>query len=139
MTGTLNVLSKHSVLSSNVKIIPNENLGSPVPANILTVSIQNLPTQLDEISLAEDFWKVLRKHRPDEMEIWDIYTRQLVYSVAPDHPKWDGGIYACVHFKNVQPNFRIGIHPFPLSSTTQLKLIYQICPRNFPWLRLDQT
>jgi hypothetical protein len=100
MTGTLNVLSKHSVLSSNVKIIPYDNLGSPVPANILTVSIQNLPTQLDEISLTEDFWKVLRKHRPDEIEIWDIYTRHLV---APDHSKWDGGIYACVHFKNTPP------------------------------------
>jgi hypothetical protein len=78
--------------------------GPPVPANVMAVSISNLGSQIDEISVAKEFFEALNRYRPEEIEVCDIYTRYMVFPEWPQKPKFCGSIHACVLFKNSPPN-----------------------------------
>lgn len=77
--------------------------GAPVPANILTVSVDGLPAQTVLHKVGKDLYDALNKYRPEEIEVWDIFARYQTFQNAPNAPNFPGKIFACVRFKQCPP------------------------------------
>jgi hypothetical protein len=77
--------------------------GSPVPANIRTVSIRGLPAQSVLHNVGKDLYDALNLYRPNEIEVWDVIARMQKFESNPETPNWSGQIFACVCFKLCPP------------------------------------
>lgn len=65
--------------------------GAPTPANILTVSIVNLPSQAEEASLGKPYTKhTLNIYRPEDIPIYNLVVEY--YAGLDNFIRWESGL-----------------------------------------------